>query len=68
MYLIQELMETDLYRVIRTQTLSDDQYVAASLLIAATTLLKHVHVQRSVLYLSVRRFPSFRPKGLLPAD
>lgn len=26
-YLIQELMETDLHRVIRTQTLSDDQYV-----------------------------------------
>lgn len=24
-YLIQELMETDLYRVIKTQTLSDDQ-------------------------------------------
>ena len=27
-YLIQELMETDLHKVIRTQTLSDDQYVA----------------------------------------
>ncbi len=26
-YLVQELMETDLHRVIRTQTLSDDQYV-----------------------------------------
>ena len=27
-YLVQELMETDLHKVIRTQTLSDDQYAS----------------------------------------